>query len=404
MCDVDTPAASPTVTPTVSPSRSEDEITADEYRVTLSASRVAAWLGFEHELGNKSRIELFEIWNAPRKGQKPLDDSTNLCSRVNPRCAHGIAMEPKALDAYRMLTGLRVDDVTRPNFRKHPTYPWLGAAPDGYTHDVLSGPHARDPIIIEVKCPSSLMEDPDKMVVPKTSWLLQIYMQLECFQEAKACDLVVFNGTHLWLWRVWRDLSVECCHVPYKVENYKRTVCGTMKVAYSERPPMRLMDAMLPELAKYKIIATASRISMPFDQKLLRPDLLAIKRIKVEFAAWRNWATRQLAVSGPTAVGTRACNITTWAKSFPGEKRTNPHEYTYIDRFYIPTSKTGPTLGTPPFAERLLNVRWLNASMTEFWEHNPYNPLAFCPRGGFVRSEYYPVKQLKHEGGNLRNL
>lgn len=395
MSDVDSPSNrsnGSTDADTISP-RTERVYT-DTYRITLSASRLAAWLGYEDQSSwnrGKSRAELFELWNAPRPSEPT--------GAVNPRCAHGISMEKHALTAYRKLMGLNDEgDLTQPSFTKHHEYPWLGAAPDAMARNTTKQhPDDCEFVLVEVKCPSSLIDDPDKSVEPERSWLLQIYLQLECFPNVKACDLVVYNGIHLWVWRIHRDDF--SAHVPHTVEFAKRGADGAMKFAQRETPPMRLMDAMLPELAKYTIAAQARAAMVPFDHKSLLADRDTTARIKIKFAEWRNWACWNMGYVGTVALPSRAGAIQ-WVKTYPGEKRTNPHNYTHIDRFYIGANPAGCNAA---FAERLLNVRWLDGKMERFWEYDDVLAAAAYPSGGFIRQEYRPVKKsvLGEESANL---
>jgi len=445
MSDVDSQiAVSPTVSPSEAPS--EDQPPPQGYRKHLGASQVPAFMGFEDQSSwhrGKSRFALVEEWAKPRTKPGPPDDGATRCrtclnvveedrtynsglcglcielggglggspearqrcearkaanlesfKRPNPRCAHGIATEPKAIEAYCRLMRLEPEQVQRsPPFREHPVHRWLGAAPDALV--TLNDPETTR--IVEVKCPTSLLTDPDKMVYPEASWLLQIYIQLECFPEAASCDLVVYNGSHLWLWRIHRDPDVtspRSPHVPYKVEVVKRDAEGMTKTSIREDPPVRLMGAMMRELGKYCLIAHANASGVPLDPSLLRADPVSTERIKIEFSAWRKFAVTQLAITeGPTE-GLR------WVTAFPGEKRTSPFTYTYIDRFYLPIS-TGPPGLYHPFAERLLNVRWLDGRMTDFWEYDEANPDKPYPRGGFIRTEYFPVKKSVDPSGNL---
>lgn len=365
-----------------------ERVYTDKYRITLSASRLAAWLGYEDQSSwnrGKSRAELFELWHAPRP--------TAPAGTPNPRCSHGISMEKHALAAYRKLMGLKDEgDMWQCTaFAKHREYPWLGAAPDAMARNTTNQhPDEGEFVLVEVKCPSSLVTDPDKCVVPERSWLLQIYLQLECFPQAKACDLVVYNGIHLWLWRVRRD-ELDA-HVPYKVETFKRSADGTMKTGYREMPPMRLMDAMLGELAKYTIAAQARAAMVPFDTESLRADREATERIKIEFAQWRKWACFNMAYVVTAADGDGPGSIQ-WVKTYPGEKRTNPHNYTHIDRFYLGAN---PPCCNAAFAERFMNVRWLDGDMERFWDYDEATPDAPYPRGGFIRQEYHTVKKPVH--------
>jgi len=442
MSDVDSQIA---VSPTVSPSesRSEDEPPPEGYRRHLGASKVPAFLGFEDQSSwhrGKSRFALVEEWAKSRTKPGPPVDGLDRCSycfgilsmdgpwnekghcldcydsprsnigrmcaderkaanlesfkRPNPRCAHGIATEPKAIEAYRQLMGLKPEQVTtHPPFREHQLHRWMGAAPDALV--TVNDPETTR--IVEVKCPTSLLTDPDKMVYPEASWLLQIYIQLECFPEADSCDLVVYNGSHLWLWRIHRDpeaTSPFSPHVPYKVEVVKRDAEGMTKTTIREDPPVRLMGAMMPELGKYCLIANANASGVPLDPSLFRADPVATERIKLEFSAWRKFAVTQLAITEGATEGLR------WVATFPGEKRTNPFTYTYIDRFYLPISTGLPGL-YHPFAERLLNVRWLDGGMTDFWQYDEANPDKPYPRGGFIRMQYFPVKKSVDPSGDL---
>ena len=367
----------------------------------LSASRIAAWLRFKDQSSwhqGKTRAELFELWN---KGHERAKEQPN----PNPRCEYGIKMEPKALKAYCSLMNIEREHViANPPFHKHAKYPFLGAAPDAV---VNTGRHTH---IVEIKCPTSLAADPDRMVVPEDAWLLQVHMQMETIKEAEYCDLVVYNGTYLWLWRIrrprtdslnedWDDDAPAEFYVPYTVETYKRDADGTMKIGYREEPPMSLMQALIPELNKYKIADVARAAGVSLDHALLRPDPDAMKRIKVEFIAWKKWAVTNLAVAKPEDFTTGRV-MTEWVQSFPGERRTNPFKYTHIDRFHLPCEPQRYSLYVPPFAERLLNIRWLDGDMKNYWEYNYANPDEPYPRGGFIHSQYYPVKQSAFWGGD----
>ena len=111
------------------------------YKGTLSASRIAAWLGIEDQScwhRGKNRRELIELWTAPRM-QEMCEASEDRARRKNaahpnPRAQHGMRMEGRAIEAYKTLMCLEDDELGRAWWERHREHDYLGAMSDCWVY------------------------------------------------------------------------------------------------------------------------------------------------------------------------------------------------------------------------------------------------------------------------------
>jgi putative phage-type endonuclease len=108
---------------------------------------------------------------------------TGTCAETfqNAAMAWGIEHEPKARQAYEILTE---NDVSEVGFVYHPSLPWSGASPDGLVGD--DG-------LVEIKCPTEAthMATLEGAAIPK-NYMLQMQWQIDCCERGW-CDFVSYD-------------------------------------------------------------------------------------------------------------------------------------------------------------------------------------------------------------------
>lgn len=347
-----------------------------DYRVHLSASRVADWLGYQAHsgvcqgIGSAGRENLIEKWFFPRPPAtgNPIRRFT-WGGRTN---------ELRARDAYVRLFAVDPMEVVRATMREHPSEKYLAAIPD-----YLVGEDG----LLEIKCPLRLVDHgPDETVELDTKWLLQVHLQLEIF-DRKWCDLLVWHPDYVWIWRVYRD-HVRL-HDKYTVSTRFKRALGQDQFTTFEQcdGPKTLWDVALPEYRKYQA-AIDSR-----DQ----PDGMsheALLRCRNELSAFRGRCVHKLCV--------KQSGIVAWEPA-SAELAVDPRRYALIDRLSNPLS---PLLEGERrlVASRCLSVRWFGGYTKDYWTYhrgkngdaaprtatNEHAP----PRGGYIRSEYFPSMRL----------
>ena len=325
------------------------------WRVHLSASRVWPWLE-----GQESRQSLLDEWWKPRQ-RKPL-------GRPNPRLERGKAEEPKARELFAELTGLTMGtEITKAPLAEHMLYPYLAAKADG-----LIGENG----VIEIKTPWSAREDIEVGLEIETKHLMQIMLQLECYdREYAILIMTVCDNKWLHTWKIERD-----------------------------RPEWHddgqtLFDVCLPEFVKYR---TAVQNGLRADS-LDNVKMATLDCIRTKLREWKKHGLLRLhAMSRPGGEpGYPLKETCHWVKAALLEK--NEPDFTVIDGFG-PTTQLGK-----PTVDGEVNVRcW-----TVIWWHyeQPDDPAPkrvklsgnWHRSGGYIRSRYYYGKVVVNADTTLKS-
>jgi hypothetical protein len=337
----------------------------------LGASRLGPWLGMNArgQIEGRTaaaRMALQGKWSEPRKPSTGAPRPAPL--------AYGLVHERAAFDAYCKLDGIAPEDaVYQPGLRTWfgPTHttnpmPFCVAAPDATIGD--KG-------LLEIKCPYSMRDDPDRAVYLKPEWLLQVQLQMEAYNR-EWCDVVVWHESFLWIWRVNRDNS--SVHKPYRSEQRKRAADGSM-VLVPELQPATFLEVAWPEMCAF--------VNVPAEIGTERGNL---PRINAEYRQMRDKCVFLRSTKEGSYV-----NLNAYSKYIGFN---NPHViHDAIHRFTNPLDSIYEGLDVEPRKQVLLNVRWVpnvdkvtrSGQYTEMkvfvWKPDGDPP----PRGGWISQTYY---------------
>lgn len=325
--------------------------TVPQWRIHLTPSRMLEWIGcasydVRHPSSTwRGRLRQVEQWN--RQGPKdPYERAVTTPGRAFPWLAYGTHHEAGARDAYLALTGIDPALCERAYFREHDDMPWVGTAPD-----LLVGDNG----LLEIKCPYSLRDSNEEDCALRTEWLLQAYLHLEVFDRAW-CDILAYNGTYLWLWRLHRD-GVEY-HTPF-VADADATPASPTAVATAtldDEEPVTLWMLLKPELMKYPRAVAGELCPHAW---LGAPHDFVLRR-RHAMSELRSNALAQLAAPA-TADG-----FLTWKMGY--ETQTNPNNFTLIDRVANPLAPPANPLETRFFAGRYMYVLRTGPGDDDFWK------------------------------------
>lgn len=375
---------------------------------SLGASHVGFWIGFHSGdtsyepdyMSANTRNALRERWQTSQSsqhGRNPVPRSL----------AHGNAMEPRALDAYRNFICRSFSDAKPPLVvapvvgRSHPDAPSVVAIPDALVGD--DG-------LVEIKCP--LGDGLDEFAFPlsiPTVWALQVYTQLECFPEREWCDLCVMLSSD--------DVSQTIAGPPgtcvLTITRFYRDAPKYHNPFYaSPRTLKTLWDVMLPELRKYDADDASTQsvdVNAHVAQTLFEwrracemyPFALAIRDDRV-FTCYADTIYRKLKFVDPDA---RQC---VWAPAAmqldvfcprsidPEDRMSNQSDFYVrlqrIDYFHAPDadSKTPvvDALHAQCYAYTLYRPHFLDATRADYWVPSSDDDTAYAqrPRGGVISS------------------
>ena len=356
---------------------------------SLGASHVGCWVGFQsghtsckpHYVSANTRKALRDRWQASRPSDSQTPHTPHTPNPVPRSLAHGNAMEPTALDAYRNFICRSSPDANPPLVatpvvgRSHPDAPSVVAIPDA-----LVGEDG----LVEIKCPlaDGLNEFAFPLSIP-VAWALQVYTQLQCFAERKWCDLcVVFSSD---------DVSPTLTGPPgtcvLTVTRFYRDAPEYHNPFYaSSQMPKTLWDVMLPELREYDADAPAAQAV----------DVNA--HIAQTLFEWRRACEMR-----PFAVDAQRC---VWApaamqldllcpNSIDPEDRMSKLSDSHlrlqrIDYFHAPDAVNRTpavdALHAQCYAYTLYRPHFVDATRTDYWVPSSDDDTAYAqrPRGGVI--------------------
>ena len=331
-------------------------------------SELGKWLGIKNGRFFGASKYVRTAFLAKKKTQaRTPDEVVRRRSQMPPAFKYGIDHESEAISAYcSFMYPNRVNLVVAASavpFKK-----WggpvnsggLGSHFFGAAPDALIGTDG----LLEVKCPYSLRDDPDQRVHLKDEWLLQALGQLEVW-DRKWCDVMVWHFEFIWIWRVFRD-KLEY-HTDWVVQCNKRDKNGEIVTATTNHGTKTFMQVAWDEIKKFD----------PDYDGELGSDFATIHRMNCEFKAMRAHCVYQMDTCGAWELEDRSLQMRL--------DRTDPGcGHGTVDRFSNPMAGHSPAL-----RQIWLNVRWTDASMTEYWLPSCCPKPTPPPRGGFIRSQYY---------------
>lgn len=165
----------------------------------ITASLVAAILGVDPNMSRQ------EAW---RRIMGTAKETTNAYSQAI--LDHGVEFEAKAMEEFEVESGFL---VLPGRFVPHPTIPWLGASPDGFTAEGIP---------VEVKAPAKKVYD----TIPE-HYKLQVLTQIECCDKSHGffgC-LPPAEVTDMPFWWV---------RVEREQKYFEETVCKELEMFYNE--------------------------------------------------------------------------------------------------------------------------------------------------------------------------
>lgn len=373
---------------------------------SLGASHVGHWVGFQsghtsckpHYVSANTRKALRDRWQASR----PSDLQTPHTPNPVPRSlAHGHAMEPTALDAYRNFTCRSFPDAKPPLVvtpvvgRSHPDAPSVVAIPDA-----LVGEDG----LVEIKCPlaDGLNEFAFPLSIPAV-WALQVYTQLECFPERDWCDLCVVLSSD--------DVSQTLTGPPgtcvLTITRFYRDAPEYHNPFYaSPQTPKTLWDVMLPELRAYDADEPAAQsmdVNAHITQTLFEWRRACEMRPFALTTRWKRHPTLDCIRPGLVDLDARQC---VWApaamqpdllcpSSIDPEDRMGKLSHAdlrlqRIDYFHAPDAAsetpTVDALHAQCYAYTLYRPHFLDATRTDYWVPSSDDDTAYAqrPRGGVI--------------------
>ena len=196
--------------------------------------------------------------------------------------------------------------------------------------DFLLGSNA----LLEIKAPWRFVEDESAELIFKTEWMVQVQLYLKLYNREFAY-VIGWSEFFVWIWRV--------------------------------DPNPTLVNLLIKEVDKFETMVLTGKNAECMTWEETHALKAGVSAARLEL--------NQLRVNENGAVE--------FAKIEGGAVRTDPNISRGIDRIANPFN-----IHSTPFASRFCRVRIINPCTNEFWSCFKDGPQ---PRGGIVRSDYYPL-------------
>jgi hypothetical protein len=303
---------------------------------TLSVSDVAQWCGIggyniQHPAATRTARDRYmakrvNVTNAISKG--PSSDSKLALKKPS---------DSDCILVKRLKRGLNAEDPAAMAFAEIASIdPGLIARAPPVERGVLRGRGdflLGSNAVLEIKAPWRFVGDESVELPFKTEWMVQVQLYLELYNREFAY-VIAWSEFFVWIWRVDRNPT--------------------------------LINLLLKEVDKFEMMVTTGKNAECMTSE-------ETHALKAEVSAAR-LELKQLRVDENGAVA--------FAKIEGGAVRTDPNMSRGIDRIANPFN-----LHSTPFASRFCRVRIVDTCTNEFWSCFKDGPQ---PRGGIVRSDYYP--------------